>query len=144
MTTTSARDWLNYARVCGYDTGFVHTPNPELLALERLGLVERNQNSNPVQPQWRVTEKGGAFDELVDDDPIEDAQAETERQFFEFRKVALELRAERDDLKLRLELVTRERDHLKAAYTLARCSWCDEPVCEKHAAPGDHPGCGGS
>ena len=58
VLTLSARDWLEYARVCGYEEGFVRTPNAELLALERLGLVERNPCSDPKQPTWRVTEKG--------------------------------------------------------------------------------------
>lgn len=57
---TSSRDWLEYARVCGYDDGFIRTPNAELLALERLGLIERNPCSDPEQPRWRITEKGAS------------------------------------------------------------------------------------
>jgi chromosome segregation ATPase len=71
-----------------------------------------------------------------------DAQAEAERMYYEIRAEAVQLRSERDYLKASLEQLTKERDHLKSAYALAKCSWCDEPVCEQHAAPGEHPGCG--
>jgi len=70
-----------------------------------------------------------------------DAQAEIERMYYEIRAEAVQLRRERDYLKASLEQLTKERDHIKSAYAMARCSWCDEPVCDEHAAPGDHPGC---
>jgi hypothetical protein len=97
----------------------------------------------------RLREAEGVIDGYAQDEPpivrgALDAQAEAESKYFAVKAEAIALISERTELKSALERMTAERDDLKRRFALARCSWCDEPVCEKHAAPGDHPGCGRS
>jgi hypothetical protein len=48
--------WLRYARLRGHDNPFEAPPEPALLALEQLGLIERDPTSSGEHTHWRTTE----------------------------------------------------------------------------------------
>lgn len=56
--TTAQHDWLRHARLRGYDKPFTCMPLQSLVALEKLGLIERNPGSRGIGTEWRVTTKG--------------------------------------------------------------------------------------
>lgn len=60
--TPGQTDWLRHAQQMGYENGFVATPIPSLVALERLNLIERDPTSSGKSTHWRVTEMGLAVD----------------------------------------------------------------------------------